>query len=245
MLIASQRHSAEDLVAWRAAEEVDALLAATAKMRQLEERALGALREFGDCGAYFVGVSWGKDSVVVAHLLHRLGRADTPLIWFPAGRIENPDCVVVRDEFLRRWPLPYREIDAAPEGPIDDVHGHDGAQREFEHASRQAGPRYVSGVRAKEAGIRKKRMMQWGESSPNTCAPIGWWPTKYVFAYLHKHGLPVHPMYACTIGGVYDRERLRVSTLGGRRGREYGRMQHERHYYGRELKALGLWETYG
>lgn len=242
MLIPSPRYSPEDFALWREQEQTDLILAQTQRMTQLEGRALDALRSFAEGGSFFVGISWGKDSVVVGHLAYRLRtEVSLELIWFPAGRIENPDCVLVRDAFLSRWPLPYREIDAGPDGAIGDLHGHDGAQKEFERASRLAGPRYASGVRAAEAGIRKKRMRHWGECSPNTCAPIGWWPTSYVFAYLAKYELPVHPMYACTMGGLYDREHLRVSTLGGRRGREHGRFEHERHYYKRELIELGIY----
>lgn len=53
-----------------------------------------------------------------------------------------------------------------------------------------------------------------------------------VFAYLHKHDLPVHPAYAMTMGGFYDRRWLRVSSLGGLRGADRGRAEWEQQYYG-------------
>ena len=81
----------------------------------------------------------------------------------------------------------------------------------------------------------------WGESSPNTCAPIGWWTARDVFAYLHLHGLPVHPAYAMTRGGLWPRDRIRVASLGGQRGRGAGREEWERLYYGDELRRIGEW----
>lgn len=232
VLIRSARHTPADLDAWASNERADHVLAATARMGRLEDRALAALRAFADrhAGQFYVGVSWGKDSVTIAHLAWRLGLRE-PLAWFPAGRIENPDCALVRDAFLARFPMAYREIEAAPAGDIGSPFGHDGAQKEFERVSASLAPRYVSGVRAAESGTRHMRMRIWGESSKNTCAPLGWWPTEYVFAYLAKYDLPIHPIYACTAGDLYDRIHLRVGTVGGGRGMEHGRREHEQRYY--------------
>lgn len=242
MLIRSPRQTRRDLERWMDLVETDALLATTDRMSALEDRGLEALRLFWRRGPFFVSTSWGKDSVVVAHLAWRLHAEgiNPELIWFPAGPIENPDCVSVRDEFLRRWPCRYREIVAAPDGDYSAWLGHDGAQREFERASKMAGPRYASGVRAAESAVREMRMVRWGECSPNTCAPIGRWPTEYVFAYAHRHDLPLHPAYACLRGGVIERHHIRVGTLGGRRGTGWGRREWEMTYYRDEMIALGL-----
>lgn len=232
MLLDSPRFQPGDSEAWALAEKTDLVRSRLRKMGELEERALGALDAFARNGDCYVGVSWGKDSVTVAHLAWRLDLR-APVVWFPAGQIENPDCARVRDAFLARFPIDYREIEAAPASADDGVYGHDGAQHEFEAATRAFGSRYVSGVRAAESVTRRRRMAKWGEASPNTCAPIGWWPTEFVFAYLAKYDLPVHPAYACTMGGQLDREQIRVATIGGRRGRGHGRAEWERTYYPR------------
>lgn len=236
-LIASPRHSREDVEHWKKMEAFDAVLARSDALTRKEEKALQAIRRFVQGGPCYVGVSWGKDSVVVAHLALRAGVG--PLAWFPAGIIENPDCAAIRDAFLRMFPdAQYIEIEAS--GPIvgPDITGHDGAQREFEIASRSLGERYISGVRAEESQVRSLRMKRWGASTTNTCAPIGWWKGEEVFAYLHKYNLPVHPAYAMTFGGVLDRKRVRVGTIGGYRGTGRGRKEWERHYYGDVLEAL-------
>lgn len=240
MLIESPRHTKRDLEVWARLEEADRVLSRLRKMESLEQRAQSALRSFASAGpTFYIGMSWGKDSVTVAHLAWRIGLR-CPLIWFPAGKIENPDCVLVRDNFLSRWPSEYREIDAAPTGPVDDVFGHDGAQAEFERAAKSLNMRYASGVRAAESAARRWRMRNWGESSPHTCAPIGWWPTEFVFAYLAKYDLPVHPIYACSMGGTFPREHIRVGTVGGYRGTGHGRRELERHYYPEVFRATGM-----
>jgi hypothetical protein len=59
-----------------------------------------------------------------------------------------------------------------------------------------------------------------------------------VFAYLAHHRLPVHPAYACGIAAGWERERLRVSSLGHSRATWRGRVEWERRYYREEMWAL-------
>lgn len=49
----------------------------------------------------------------------------------------------------------------------------------------------------------------------------------------------MHPAYACSFGGALDRERIRVSSLGGQRGTGHGRREWEWAYYRDEMMALG------
>ena len=58
-------------------------------------------------------------------------------------------------------------------------------------------------------------MRRNGTASAATCRPIGWWTGADVFAYLARHDLPIHPAYACTMASAYDRDRVRVGTIGG------------------------------
>lgn len=231
-LIASRRHRPDDLAHWTVLARTDALRARLAKMNALEARALAALEDFVRRGPCYIGVSWGKESMVVAHMAARL-RLGVPVVWFPAGTIENPDCVLVRDEFLARFDVRYIEHEAASIAwSQDGTHRvHDGAQEAFVRATKAYGARYVSGVRAEESRARRLRMKHWGESSINTCAPIGWWKIEDVYAYMARYDLPVHPAYACTMGGQYPRESIRVATIGGILGGNRGRREWEAMYY--------------
>lgn len=78
-----------------------------------------------------------------------------------------------------------------------------------------------------------------GTTTRYTCAPLTRWTGDDVFAYLARGDLPVHPTYACTMGGKLDRRRLRVATLGGWRGGP-DRRAHEMLYYSEEMRALSF-----
>lgn len=97
---------------------------------------------------------------------------------------------------------------------------------------------HLSGVRGQESGARALRMQRWGTTTARTCAPIGWWTGLDVFAYLGLHDLPIHPAYAMNVGGMLDRERIRVASLGGKRGEGHGRAEWEARYYRHALAAL-------
>jgi phosphoadenosine phosphosulfate reductase len=250
----SPRHTEADLAAWTIAERADLAWSSLARLRRMVDRAKAALVAFREGGPFYIGTSWGKDSLVVAHLAAELG-LDVPVIWFPAGAVENPDCSLVRDTFLSRYRVRYIEH------TVDELRWareglylvHDGAQEAFAKESRKHGRRYASGVRAEESRARRLRMAHWGECSINTCAPIGHWQIQDVFAYLAMHDLPVHPAYACTWGGKWERRAIRVSTIGGTNGNGgllggNGRREWEESYYPevmrvvREMSPSGLTE---
>ena len=237
MLVSSPRHTPADLAHWAVLEEGDLAWAQLARLDRMVNRAKTALRSFRDTGPFYVGTSWGKDSLVVAHLVAEL-RLDVPVIWFPAGAVENPDCALVRDAFLAQHDMRYGEHEVADlVWRREGLHWvHDGAQAAFARASRAFGGRYASGVRGEESRARRLRMAHWDECSPNTCAPIGWWTIDDVFAYLAQHRLPVHPAYACSWAGQWSRESIRVSTIGGIKGNGgllggNGRREWEEAYY--------------
>jgi phosphoadenosine phosphosulfate reductase len=239
VLIPSSRHTRKDLELWSLLESTDKLHANSGEFRRRHVEALNAIIAFTDDRPFYVGVSWGKDSVVVAHLV-RCIMPTAPLVHLRQEPFDNPDTIFVRDEFLKQFPAtPYREIvvdyrDLPPDPTLAEREG----DRRFFEAFKQVGHRHISGVRAVESGVRKIRMRRWGLESPNTLAPIGWWPTVDVFAYLAEHDLPVHPAYACLGGGRWQRERIRVDALCGEGGIQFGRAEWEREYYGAELRRL-------
>lgn len=235
MLIRCDRHTKEDLDAWAILERQDIILSRLSGLVEREREAVETIRDFlATRSRSYAGVSWGKDSVVVAGLI-AMHNIDVPLVWVKVEPIENPHCALVRDAFLGRFPgVRYTEIVER----CESSGGHTGIlERGFKRAAGMFGPCYVSGVRGAESGKRKKRMMASGTDTKYTCAPIGWWKTEHVFAFLQKHDLPVHPAYAMTGGGRWDRNRLRVASIGGSRGSALGRTVWEKTYYRRELEA--------
>lgn len=235
-LIRTPAHSREELAIWRRLEAQDAAWAESAAFSSRVQSAIGALERFASEPCY-VGVSWGKDSTVIAHLAYQLtrrGAPELPLVWVRVRPIEQPDCEVVRDAYLVAQAHDYHEeVVWCRLGKDGSWHASGTLERGFARAAQRLGTqRYVSGVRAEESTGRRRRWERWGHSTARTCAPICDWQARDVWAYLWLHDLPVHPAYACTYNGALDRDRIRVASLGGQRGVGHGRSDWEARYYG-------------
>jgi phosphoadenosine phosphosulfate reductase len=227
MLIESERHTKEDLSLWRAYEEGDLINYVAKKVRSKAQNAVSVIKDF-DCD--YIGVSWGKDSTVVAHLCFA-AKVKKPLVWIKVKDIFNPDCEKVRDVFLEKHPMCYEEIEV--------LRWHDGVRYRatktldmgFKKAVEKFGPSYISGIRAQESGIRKLITNKYGHATEKTCRPLAYWTDIDVFAYLAQNKLPVHPAYAMLGGGRYERKHIRVASLAIKRGDNMGKTEWEREYY--------------
>lgn len=230
MLIPSERHRPEDLELWRELEEADLIHGERFLRSGKLKQSLQAIRDFVAASPCYAGVSWGKDSTVLFDLLQRAGVC-IPIIWLTYGKATNPECRLVRDAVLAISPnVDYREIDVGESEEMRD---------DFSPAVASTGAsRYLSGIRADESGIRKISMRRLGLETANVCRPLGWWRLPDVFGYLAVRGLPVHPNYAMLGGGRWPREHLRTASIGGERGRENGRTDWEREYYGDILNRI-------
>lgn len=195
-------------------------------------KAQRAIAEFTAHGRGYIGVSWGKDSVCVAHLAIGCG---WPIVWVRMRPVDNPDCPLVRDAFLARFGTAYDEIvmQYDPNAKRTSFPG-------FAEAARRHGDRYVSGIRGDESGTRKLSVATHGIATARTCRPLARWSAQDVFAYLHLHDLPIHPAYAMSMEGLLEREHLRVGAIGGERGTGWGRRQWEERYYSDALHEIGL-----
>lgn len=227
MLIPSDRHRPDDLERWAYHERCDALECRSSLLNRRIDEASNGIKDFVSAGPCYVGVSWGKDSVVVAHIVV-LEAPSVPLVWIRPDERENPDCVLVRDDFLRQYPAARYDEIVVPRSQAD-------AGRGFLPAAQRYGDRYISGVRAEESSQRMVGICRRGLNTHRTCSPIGRWLGRQVFAYLYMHGLPVHPAYAMSQGGLWDRERIRVASIGGEFGTGHGRRAWEEYYYGRKF----------
>lgn len=242
MLIRSPRHSADDLRVWAERERADATYARLHSFDARQEKALATAARFALAGPCYASVSWGKDSMVIAHLAVRLRKrlgVVCPIVWVRVEPIKNPDCETTRDAFFRCFDHPYHEVEVWCSRDDEGWHATGTLERGFAEACRVAGAeRSLRGIRADEAGYRKALMERSGACSKHACRPIGWWSGQDVFAYLYRHDLPMHPAYAMSMGGMLDRDRIRVSSIGGRRGTGQGRAEWERRYYERELREI-------
>lgn len=242
MLMRSHRHKSDDIALWESYESGDH---AHCGLEPKVERSLNALREFSKTGSAYCGVSWGKDSVVVAHLC-RMVDPSIPLIHLRPSN-HNPDCDSVRDDYLQRFPgQAYEEVEI----DYSDLHSRIQAKHLLDAATdklwyeaigklnKRFGGRYILGLRSDESTVRKLRQLVHGESSKNACAPITRWKTADVFGYLAVNNLPVHPAYAMMGGGRWPRERIRVAEIGDVHGTGGGRTAWETEYYGDVLRRI-------
>lgn len=213
--------------------------ARTARFARRVDEAKSVVESFAKEPCY-AGSSWGKDSVVIAHLIATCA-PHVPIVWIKVIPRENPDCSLVRDRFLAMHSVTYEEIvtQAWFDGRswLFARDAGEGAQMlgfgdDFAPARERYGSRYISGVRGTESHTRRIRVAKHGLQSKNACAPLGHWGADDVFAYLISHGLPIHPAYGYLMGGTLDPGRVRVSFLDGGRGSGFGRAEWEKRYYG-------------
>ena len=243
-LIDSPRLTARDRDAWRDLERYDRALATTARARRLAATATATIHDFHATAPCSLSVSWGKDSMVVAHLVAET-RLPIPFVFVRVAAGENPDCDAVRDAFLTRYPhVDYREhLDEETAARRFGYQPTDPERPGVSLPKLRIGP-YITGLRAEESATRAASIKAWhGITTKNTCRPIAFWTAVDVFAYLAGHDLPVHPAYAMSHGGHLDRRWLRVSSLGGTRGADRGRTEWEYAYYGDILQAAKRTET--
>lgn len=236
-LLPSPRHRLADMRAWSSVSAMDRLEPPGFRSRLHE--AQRAVSDFLDGGPAYVGVSWGKDSVVVADLVLRLAPA-TPLLNCIVQPVDNPENSAVRDAFLAIHPGATL-YESTVWCPRDAAGWHQTGTLEAAFAAfvEHTGiDRYISGVRAAESSKRLLTVLRNGMVGERTCRPLAHWTARDVYYYLSCAGLPVHPKYAMNMGGRLDRDWIRVAFLEGKAGREFGRLQIERFYYREEMAAI-------
>ena len=242
MLIHCDRITKHDLEIWNERETADAVYCSLRSFQTKQDAALSAIVKFAKKGPCYASVSWGKDSMIIAHLAIRLRdefNIVAPIVWVRVEPIKNPHCELVRDAFFTKYDHPYHEQEVWCRKDDDGWHATGTLQQGFTDIEKKIGmPRSLRGIRGAESGMRKAVMARSGLFSKNSCRPIGWWSGQDVFAYLYQHKLPVHPAYAMSMGGILERDRIRVSSIGGRRGTGFGRDAWEAKYYEHELATV-------
>jgi phosphoadenosine phosphosulfate reductase len=232
MLIKSPRLQTRDLEYWEQLEYEDELYSKVKSLDKKIENSLNSIYTFLEKGSAYAGISWGKDSTVLAHLL-AVNKIDIPFIWIKVVPIFNPDCELVKNAFLAKHSVSYTEKTVILL-PDDDgkIHAKKSLETGFKIVEKELGThRYITGIRGEESGIRKMRQKIHGYASLNTLAPLTYWTVKDVFIYLYKYQVPVHPAYAMTFGGLIDRDHIRVASIGGKRGSNFDRYEWEKIYY--------------
>lgn len=223
MLISSPRHTNADLALWAQYEEADEILG-NAIIWKLEKKFVETVKTIKawDTGVGYLGTSWGKDSVVMMHAA-AAANLSVPAIWVRMRRRDNPDCELVRDDFLQRFSMEYAERNFIYEECSHDEH--------WSAVAREFGNRRLTGLRMDESGMRKMSILHLGIDTGASCRPLANWRNDEIFAWCAIKNLPVHPAYACLGGGRWPRKYLRTHGIGGQSGSNRGRTEWEREYY--------------
>ena len=182
---------------------------------------------------YYVSVSWGKDSVVLADMFYKFS-AKCKYIYIRNLAREPEGNISVRDTFLKTHNINYEEQCYDYSNADDTYFDRNGNPRKWQHILKELNNKYgchVTGIRYDESAKRKRRFNYMGLESVNSFAPFRYFTVKDIFAYLYKYDLPVHPNYAMLGAGRWDKYNLRVAAIGNKEGDGMGRTEWEREYY--------------
>jgi phosphoadenosine phosphosulfate reductase len=195
----------------------------------------------------YISMSFGKDSIVMAHLLLSLDTT-LPLVYVDCGKWDEwPDTPRVKREFLNRFPCNLTEV-AAPSIISAFRSGGFFVQEEEETpAMRKAHVSYnrafgkaldqtayqrgydgaFIGLRAEESNNRRRLAAMRGSfyfvktRRLWACYPLMYWTGKDVWAHIVQHELPYNELYDRDPVG---RERARNGAMFGTRSARYGRI---------------------
>ena len=248
MLLGSPRITPADWEQWHVTEEQDAAHALTAGYKTRVAKARQAVADFvagRPDGRFYGGISFGKDSIVMCSMM-REAAPHMPIVSLRNVENFNPDSPRVEAALSDMLSHDYEVIEYDYRKADDTYYDQDHKPCKWHNLLKElkrTHGAHVTGIRADESAKRCRRVAVFGLETEYSFAPLAYMTVQDVFAYLYEHELPVHPVYAMTGGGRWDKYRLRVSAIGNPEGRGVGRLQWEREYYGDVLNRMGhaLW----
>ncbi|GBL46270.1 phosphoadenylyl-sulfate reductase [thioredoxin] [Sulfuriferula multivorans] len=204
-----------------------------------------ALQQAGDA-IVAIGVSGGKDSVAMCHLVAQHCR---PLIIYNDSGLEMPESLDMVRAVAERLEL---EIHIARGDAVAlqaaGLRNYDAILEPVQRAIRERGVALeFVGLRRCESRHRRMLIGRYGpvHQSIRWGCLVAWpmrnWSSGDVFAYLDEYGLPVHPAYLRYAG--IDRDAIRVSWAYDPDRHEDGDAEYVRQWYPalfRQLRDKGL-----
>ena len=163
------------------------------------EKAKEIIREALAIAPSYVAVSWGKDSVVMLHLVQSIC---PDILAFHYGSIESATGLVsnfpeVIATYRSKFPTNYQELIALPEWAFTPDTVRDRIQATIDPKFKVA----LVGVRAQESKKRRSAIKHYGVihqyKSDNLwrCFPLAYWQTEDIWAYTCLHDLPYLDAY--------------------------------------------------
>ena len=196
----------------------------------------------------YASVSFGKDSLVMAHLLLSVAPA-LPMLYVNCGEWDEwPDTLRVKTEFISRFPcqlielvghsivsayiqaeriyIQDEEITSTARKAQHDYSSSLGKILDEEAKSRGFDGAFM-GLRKEESNNRARLFAMRGplyHSSTRdlwACHPLAWWTGRDVWAYIIKYNLPYNELYDLDPRG---REKARNGAMFGTRSARHGRL---------------------
>ncbi len=237
MLIASDRHTAEDLRLWAEYEAADVAVDRV-RLARLEREAVECVQAYAADGPCYMSVSGGKDSSVLWAIV-QLANCGVTAWHLDTRPLADPHVTDVFRELLIRFPMTFSIVVNWCRRGNNDWHASGTFEAGMKEICQQANAtRYICGVRADESGVRKLSCKYHGKTTGTSCRPLAWWTAQDIYSYAAIRGVPLHPNYAMLGGGRWPRERLRVAFLGLKHGEQFGRAEWEQEYYGDVLNRI-------
>lgn len=161
------------------------------QFRAKVEQSISIIKEALAIAPAYVACSWGKDSLVVAHLVWRVNPG---VLLFHDGsedEDEQDNYDEVKQSFLSRFDMPYKGI----------VRGYNAGDGGGLYEQLPSETMVFLGLRAEESRERKIALFKYGQihqycsGSPVhpvgswRCCPIAWWGWKDVWAYIVQENM--------------------------------------------------------
>jgi phosphoadenosine phosphosulfate reductase len=220
MLIITHRHTPKDIDSYSQYLEIDR---STLWSEEKACRSIYEIKKWCSLHRATALTSWGKDSIVMLHLLVKL-RVNIPVVWIKFSDRYNPDCELVRDTFLRSFDIDYHE-------EIFDYKEVRKGDKHWKAVEKKYSPYRITGVRNDESKGRLIQYLVSGHNSIHGCRPLALWKSSEIFAYIEQNNLPLCPVYGYLGGGRWDRMRIRTHSIAGTTANGIGRTEWEKEYY--------------
>ena len=199
------------------------------KVRLTRDFMVGCEAQYGPLA---LSVSWGKDSLVMAHLARDLS---LPYVWLSCGEFDDwPDTEEVAERFCKRWPVKVHKVGCMSVAECYRTAGRFyvfAETQEQKKADRLYSDSFIEtitgtirdmgckgsfiGLRAEESRGRLRLLRFRGRLLYSKthrlweCFPLAWWTGRDIWAYIFAYDIPYSEMY-----DLYpDREKARNGAM--------------------------------
>lgn len=183
-------------------------------------------KTLNECKNPYISTSWGKDSTVVMDLVHNEDPT-VPIVYMDSG-YAMPDTYEYRDRYLAQSKAHYYEI-KCPQDYLDlslkyGLPHIDRTQKDHDKIIKMIKGEPITdfakskgfdccfwGIRADETRGRAYLLKKYGLNHNDKCAPIGFWTTYDIWAYILSKDIDYNTLYDKEIPPAITRYNIKNS----------------------------------